>query len=124
MDAEAKAWLAEHENELPQMSDGERIGGDPIICVGNGNDLELVDMLRRVTGRVDSSYRDDLILRGFISYYIKNPKNKQAAVLLLTAAGISQTQIAKTLGCTQQAVCKRLQLNKSVKQLIAKELAR
>jgi hypothetical protein len=104
------------------MTDGERINGDPIIAMGNGKEFDLIATIRKLTGREDASYRDDQILKGFIAYYEKHPKDKQAAALMLTAAGFTQERIAKVLGCGQAYINKLLSLKKSDKQRIANEL--
>ena len=105
---EAEQWLKKHEHLLPQMSEGSRINGDPIITFDASNEYRLVSILRRKTRRENATFKEDLILLRLMREAEASPLKKKTWAKVFRAIGMTQKEIAKELGISQKTVSQLL----------------
>lgn len=96
---EAAAWLERHESELPKMTEGERINGDPVIFTGKTPP----DFARRIQPHFSDEQEETIeaIHRILLSIGFTP---RQLIVLKLRCEGYTQGQIADGLKTNQQEI--------------------
>jgi len=105
---EAQKWFERHAREIPDMDEGSRINGDPIVYLGIPEEWQLRALQPHrfegelETGKPQHNTLVDQILRKAVIGADLTPV--QAWVLVLKAFGVSQKQIAATLRVTEMAV--------------------
>lgn len=98
---EAEEWLEKHGDMLPQMSDGYRINGDPIIYTG----AKPPEYIKRTQPHWDDSQTKHEIIAAIESVLVhRGFTNLQLFVMKSRCEGFNQSSIAKMLGVTRQAI--------------------
>lgn len=120
---EANEWIKKHGRELPKTEDGERINYDPIIYfdpseVWRFNALRLLRKNRELDSLLP--HNDKRLLHVAFALKLLQVKMSLSQVVCLYGIiqGKSQTQLAKILGISQQAVAKHQ--SKALKLLTTK----
>jgi hypothetical protein len=91
-----------------QLTDGARVGIDPIIAIEKSKDLERIAAIREKTNRTDSSFKDDLILLYLIKDLTERPAGKREWARVLSAVGFTQDEIAEKMECNQKYISRLL----------------
>jgi DNA-binding CsgD family transcriptional regulator len=103
-------WLQAHESQLPQMTDGERINGDPIIYAANSPEYTRKPTIApklccSAPGCAESKKTGvDMLEEALMRS--AGLTGKELAVLWLRAKGATQEQTATATGMSQATVCR------------------
>ena len=105
----ARAWMRKHSAELPQMSDGDRVNGDPIVYSNNLFPPKLFAMWLDAVESKHGTPIDQkraVALSALAAQIIAGAHitPRQGLVLFLRMVGETQQDIAERMGISQPTV--------------------
>ena len=108
---QAGDWYRRHKHEIPNMEDGSRINGDPIIYLGIPEDWQLRALMPDRFEREDDIEATERDKKNTLTNQLRRKAvieadltPMQAWVLQLRSMGLRQEEIAKILKTKQQSV--------------------